>query len=104
MIGNLARRSEQTENSSDEVGRSLPFSEDGEKVLCSLLLSSARRSGSLPNQIAPGGFLHAGAPNSLQSCGRTGGLEPAYRFHYIIITLKQALKDRAQLDEIGGPE
>ena len=24
---------------SDEVGRSLPFSEDGEKVLCSLLLS-----------------------------------------------------------------
>src|ERR1700674_3236592 len=83
MIGNLARRSEQTENSSDEVGRSLPFSEDGEKVLCSLLLSSARRSGSLPNQIAPGGFLHAGAPNSLQSCGRTGGLEQAYRFHYI---------------------
>src|SRR5271166_1285760 len=57
---------------------------------------SARRSGSLPNQIAPGGFLHAGAPNSLQSCGRTGGLEQAYRFHH--------LKDRNKLDEIGGPE
>src|SRR5208337_1241360 len=61
---------------------------------------AARRSGSVPNQIAPGGFLHAGAPNSLQSCGRTGGLEQAIDF----ITLKQALKDRAQLDEIGGPE
>src|SRR5208283_333829 len=44
---------------------------------------AARRPGSVPNQIAPGGFLHAGTPNSLQSCGRTGGLEQAYRFHYI---------------------
>src|SRR5271165_3975242 len=47
------------------------------------LTVAERRSRSLPNQIAPGGFLRAGAPNSLQSCGRTGGLEQAYRFHYI---------------------
>src|SRR5271166_2222570 len=82
-------------------GRSLPFSEDGEKgVLCSLFLS--------PRDV-------------LDLCQIKLRLEAFYApAHQILfnlvaelldsnkpidfITLKQALKDRAQLDEIGGPE
>src|ERR1700730_18932720 len=84
-----------------EVPRSLPFSEDGEKgVLCSLLLS--------PRDVADICVLH------LRS---EAFYIPAHEIIYSLvlefgekskpidfIALKQALKDRNQLEEIGGPE
>src|SRR6516164_1731028 len=84
-----------------EVTRSLPSSEDGEKgVLCSLLLS--------PREVADICVL------SLRS---DAFYIPAHRTIYSLIlefgdkskpidfvSLKQALKDRNQLEEIGGPE
>src|ERR1700730_13417624 len=84
-----------------EVPRSLPFSEDGEKgVLCSLLLS--------PRDVADICVLH------LRS---EAFYIPAHEIIYSLvlefgdkykpidfISLKQALKDRNQLEEIGGPE
>ncbi|MBV9488966.1 MAG: replicative DNA helicase [Verrucomicrobia bacterium] len=84
-----------------EVPRSLPYSEDGEKgVLCSLLLS--------PRDVADQCILRL-PPDAFYI--------PAHRFVYELvleftetgkpvdfITLKQALKDRDQLQEIGGPE
>lgn len=84
-----------------EVPRSLPSSEDGEKgVLCSLLLS--------PREVADICVL------SLRS---EAFYIPAHRTIYSLIlefgdkskpidfvSLKQALKDRNQLEEIGGPE
>src|ERR1700758_3230420 len=84
-----------------EVPRSLPFSEDGEKgVLCSLLLS--------PRDVADICVLH------LRS---EAFYIPAHEIIYSLVlefgekskpidfvALKQALKDRNQLEEIGGPE
>jgi replicative DNA helicase len=84
-----------------QVPRSLPFSEDGEKgVLCSLLLS--------PRDVADICVLH------LRS---EAFYIPAHEIIYSLvlefgekskpidfIALKQALKDRNQLEEIGGPE
>jgi replicative DNA helicase len=84
-----------------EVPRSLPFSEDGEKgVLCSLLLS--------PREVADICVLH------LRS---DAFYIPTHEIIYNLIlefgekrkpidfvSLKQALKDRNQLEEIGGPE
>jgi replicative DNA helicase len=84
-----------------EVPRSLPFSEDGEKgVLCSLLLS--------PREVADICVLHLRAD---------AFYIPAHEIIYKLIlefsekhkpidfvSLKQALKDRNQLEEIGGPE
>ena len=84
-----------------EVPRSLPFSEDGEKgVLCSLLLS--------PRDVADICVLH------LRS---DAFYIPAHEIIYNLVlefgekrkpidfvSLKQALKDRNQLEEIGGPE
>ncbi len=84
-----------------EVPRSLPFSEDGEKgVLCSLLLS--------PRDVIDICVLH------LRS---DAFYIPAHEIIYSLvlefcdkrkpidfIALKQALKDRNQLEEIGGPE
>jgi replicative DNA helicase len=84
-----------------EVPRSLPFSEDGEKgVLCSLLLS--------PRDVIDLCVLH------LRS---DAFYIPAHEIIYSLvlefcdkrkpidfIALKQALKDRNQLEEIGGPE
>jgi replicative DNA helicase len=83
------------------VPRSLPFSEDGEKgVLCSLLLS--------PREVADICVLH------LRS---EAFYIPAHEIIYSLvlefgdkrkpidfISLKQALKDRNQLEEIGGQE
>src|SRR5215469_5145795 len=84
-----------------EVPRSLPASEDGEKgVLCSLLLS--------PREVADICVL---------SLRADAFYIPAHRTIYSLIlefgdkskpidfvSLKQALKDRNQLEEIGGPE
>jgi replicative DNA helicase len=84
-----------------KVPRSLPFSEDGEKgVLCSLLLS--------PKDVADICVLH------LRSAAF---YIPAHEIIYALvlefgekrkpidfISLKQALKDRNQLEEVGGPE
>jgi replicative DNA helicase len=84
-----------------DVPRSLPFSEDGEKgVLCSLLLS--------PRDVADICVLH------LRS---DAFYIPAHEIIYSLvlefgdkrkpvdfISLKQALKDRNQLEETGGPE
>ncbi len=84
-----------------QVPRSLPFSEDGEKgVLCSLLLS--------PREVADICVLH------LRS---DAFYIPAHEIIYTLVlefgekskpiefvALKQALKDRNQLEEIGGPE
>jgi replicative DNA helicase len=84
-----------------EVPRSLPSSEDGEKgVLCSLLLS--------PREVADICVL---------SLRADAFYIPAHRTIYNLIlefgdkskpidfvSLKQALKDRNQLEEIGGPE
>jgi replicative DNA helicase len=84
-----------------KIPRSLPFSEDGEKgVLCSLLLS--------PREVADICVLHL----------RSGAFYiPAHEIIYALvlefgekhkpidfISLKQALKDRNQLEEVGGPE
>jgi replicative DNA helicase len=84
-----------------EVPRSLPFSEDGEKgVLCSLLLS--------PREVADLCVLHL-RPDAFYI--------PAHQIIYNLIlefgekrkpidfvSLKQALKDRNQLEDVGGPE
>jgi replicative DNA helicase len=84
-----------------QVPRSLPFSEDGEKgVLCSLLLS--------PRDVADICVLH------LRS---EAFYIPAHEIIYTLVlefgekskpiefvALKQALKDRNQLEEIGGAE
>ncbi len=84
-----------------DVPRSLPFSEDGEKgVICSLLLS--------PRDVADICVLH------LRSAAF---YIPAHEIIYTLIlefgdkrkpvdfiSLKQALKDRNQLEETGGPE
>ena len=84
-----------------QVPRSLPCSEDGEKgVLCSLLLS--------PRDVADICVLH------LRS---DAFYIPAHEIIYSLVlefgekskpidfvALKQALKDRNQLEEIGGPE
>jgi replicative DNA helicase len=84
-----------------EIPRSLPSSEDGEKgVLCSLLLS--------PREVADICAL---------SLKADAFYIPAHRTIYSLIlefgdkskpidfvSLKQALKDRNQLEEIGGPE
>ena len=100
MIGNLARRSEQTENSSDEVGRSLPFSEDGEKVLCSLLLSPRDVLDLCQIKLRPEAFYTPAHQILFNLVAELVDSNKPIDF----ITLKQALKDRAQLDEIGGPE
>src|ERR1700726_2163737 len=84
-----------------QVPRSLPFSEDGEKgVLCSLLLS--------PLEVADICVLH------LRS---EAFYIPAHEIIYGLVlefgdkrkpidfvSLKQTLKDRNQLEEVGGPE
>src|ERR1700692_1410963 len=84
-----------------QVPRSLPFSEDGEKgVLCSLLLS--------PRDVADICVLH------LRS---EAFYIPAHEIIYGLVlefgdkrkpidfvSLKQTLKDRNQLEEVGGPE
>jgi replicative DNA helicase len=84
-----------------EVPRSLPYSEDAEKgVLCSLLLSPREVSDLCTLRLKPDAFYG-----------------PAHKIIYELviefsdkskpidfITLKQSLKDRGFLEEIGGPE
>jgi hypothetical protein len=84
-----------------EIPRSLPFSEDGEKgVLCSLLLSPRDVWDLCATRLRPDAFY-----------------VPAHQIVYNLVielidqnkpidfvSLKQGLKDRHQLEEIGGPE
>jgi replicative DNA helicase len=84
-----------------EVPRSLPYSEDAEKgVLCSLLLSPREVGDLCILRLQPDAFY-----------------APAHKIIYELvvefsdkskpidfITLKQSLKDRGFLEEIGGPE
>ena len=84
-----------------DVPRSFPFSEDGEKgVLCSLLLSPREVSDLCVLRLRPDAFYI-----------------PAHQIIYNLViefsdkskpidfvSLKQGLKDRNQLEEIGGPE
>jgi replicative DNA helicase len=84
-----------------EVPRSLPFSEDGEKgVLCSLLLSPREVADFCVLQLRPDAFYipaHAIIYNLvLEFDGKHKPID--------FVSLKQALKDRNQLEEIGGPE
>src|SRR6202045_4330716 len=86
---------------SKEVPRSLPFSEDGEKgVLCSLLLS--------PRDVADICVLHLRSEAFyIPAHEIVYGLVLEFGDKYKpidFISLKQALKDRNQLEEIGGPE
>src|SRR5690349_11508740 len=84
-----------------EVPRSLPFSEDGEKgVVCSLLLAPREVADQCVLRLRPDAFYL-----------------PAHQIVYELVlefnekgkpvdfvTLKQTLKDRSQLEEIGGLE
>lgn len=88
-------------STSKDVPRSLPLSEDGEKaVLCSLLLSPREVSDLCVLRLRPDAFYI-----------------PAHQIIYNLViefsdkskpidfvSLKQGLKDRNQLEEIGGPE
>src|SRR5271165_2208834 len=81
--------------------RSLPFSEDGEKgVLCSLLLSPRDVLDLCQIKLRPEAFY---APARQILYNLVAELVDSNK-PIDFITLKQALKDRAQLDEIGGPE
>src|SRR6266436_3899496 len=84
-----------------EVPRSLPSSEDGEKgVLCSLLLSPREVADICVLSLNPDAF-YIPAHRTIYSLV----LEFGDKYKPIdFISLKQALKDRNQLEEIGGPE
>jgi replicative DNA helicase len=84
-----------------EVPRSLPFSEDGEKgVLCSLLLSPREVADICILRLRSDAFYipaHEIIYNLVLEFG-------AKRKPIEFVSIKQALKDRNQLDEVGGPE
>jgi replicative DNA helicase len=84
-----------------EVPRSLPCSEDGEKgVLSSLLLSPKEVADSCVLRLRPDAFYipaHEIIYNLVLEFGEK-------RKPIDFISIKQALKDRNQLDEVGGPE
>jgi replicative DNA helicase len=81
-------------------GRSLPFSEDGEKgVLCSLLLSPRDVLDLCQIKLRPEAFYTPAHQILFNLVAELVDSNKPIDF----ITLKQALKDRAQLDEIGGP-
>jgi replicative DNA helicase len=82
-------------------GRSLPFSEDGEKgVICSLLLSPRTVLDLCQIQLRPEAFYVPAHQAVYNLVAELGDANKPIDF----ITLKQALKDRGQLDEIGGHE
>ena len=82
-------------------GRALPFSEDGEKgVICSLLLSPRTVLDLCQIQLRPEAFY---VPAHQAVYNLVAELRDASK-PIDFITLKQALKDRGQLDEIGGHE
>jgi replicative DNA helicase len=84
-----------------EVPRSLPFSEDGEKgVLCSLLLSPREVGDLCVLSLRPDAFYIPAHETIYSLILEFGDKSKPIDF----VSLKQALKDRNQLDEIGGPE
>jgi replicative DNA helicase len=84
-----------------EVPRSLPFSEDGEKgVLCSLLLSPREVADICVLRLGPGAFYIPAHQIIYSLILEFGDKSKPIDF----VSLKQALKDRNQLEEIGGPE
>src|SRR6516165_8373218 len=84
-----------------EVPRSLPFSEDGEKgVLCSLLLSPREVADICVLRLRPQAFYIPAHQIIYGLILEFGDKSKPIDF----VSLKQALKDRNQLEEIGGPE
>ena len=84
-----------------EVPRSLPFSEDGEKgVLCSLLLTPREVADICVLRLGPGAFYIPAHQIIYSLILEFGDKSKPIDF----VSLKQALKDRNQLEEIGGPE
>src|SRR3984893_12147522 len=83
------------------VLRSLPFSEGGEKgVLCSLLLSPREVADICVLHLRPGAFYIPAHLIIYSLILEFGDKSKPIDF----VSLKQALKDRNQLEEIGGPE
>jgi replicative DNA helicase len=84
-----------------EVPRSLPSSEDGEKgVLCSLLLSPREVADICVLSLNPDAFYIPAHRTIYSLVLEFGDKSKPIDF----VSLKQALKDRNQLEEIGGPE
>src|SRR5215467_4885796 len=84
-----------------EVPRSLPSSEDGEKgVLCSLLLSPREVADICVLRLRPDAFYIPAHQIIYGLILEFGDKSKPIDF----VSLKQALKDRNQLEEIGGPE
>src|SRR6201996_5223724 len=84
-----------------QVPRSLPFSEDGEKgVLCSLLLSPRDVADICVLRLRSDAF-YIPAHEIIYSLVLEFG-EKSKPIDFV--ALKQALKDRNQLEEVGGPE
>ena len=84
-----------------EVPRSLPSSEDGEKgVLCSLLLAPREVADICVLSLRPDAFYIPAHQTIYSLILEFGDKSKPIEF----VSLKQALKDRNQLDEIGGPE
>jgi replicative DNA helicase len=84
-----------------EAPRGLPFSEDGEKgVICSLLLSPREIADQCVLRLQPDAFYipaHQIVYELVLEFNEKG--KPAD-----FVTLRQTLKDRSRLEEIGGPE
>src|SRR3984893_9043578 len=84
-----------------DVPRSLPSSEDGEKgVLCSLLLSPREVADLCVLSLRPDAFYIPAHQTIYGLILEFGDKSKPIDF----VSLKQALKDRNQLEEIGGPE
>ena len=84
-----------------EVPRSLPSSEDAEKgVLCSLLLSPREVADICVLSLRPDAFYIPAHRTIYSLVLEFGAKSKPIDF----VSLKQALKDRNQLEEIGGPE
>ena len=84
-----------------EVPRSFPSSEDGEKgVLCSLLLSPREVADVCVLSLNPDAFYIPAHRTIYSLVLEFGDKSKPIDF----VSLKQALKDRNQLEEIGGPE
>ena len=104
--GTAKRRSSYSQDSHSpstgrEIPRSLPFSEDGEKgVLCSLLLSPREVADICVLRLRPDAFYIPAHQIIYNLILEFGDKSKPIDF----VSLKQALKDRNQLEEIGGPE
>jgi replicative DNA helicase len=84
-----------------DVPRSLPSSEDGEKgVLCSLLLSPREVADLCVLSLRPDAFYIPAHQTIYSLILEFGDKSKPIDF----VSLKQGLKDRNQLEEIGGPE